>query len=83
MVDEGPGLDAQARRYAFDRFWRATQSSAGSGLGLAIVRRLAEASGGSARLDVAATGGIDAVVVLPPSSGPTGVAAGAESFAVS
>ncbi len=83
VVDEGPGLDAEARADAFGRFWRGTRTSAGSGLGLAIVRRLAEASGGSARLDVAPTGGIDAVVVLPASSGRTGVAAGAGSFAVS
>ncbi|HYL52371.1 MAG TPA: ATP-binding protein [Acidimicrobiia bacterium] len=83
VVDEGPGLDAESRLQAFDRFWRATQSSAGSGLGLAIVRRLAEASGGSARLDVAATGGVDAVVVLPPSPPPSGIAADTASFALS
>src|SRR5207237_322855 len=83
VVDEGPGLDAEARQYAFDRFWRGSRSSTGSGLGLAIVRRLAEASGGSARLDVAATGGVDAVVVLAPSSRSSGVAAGTESFALS
>ena len=54
------------RDRAFDRFWRAPDAaSGGSGLGLAIVRRLAEASGGTARLDEGPGGGIDAVVTLP------------------
>jgi signal transduction histidine kinase len=65
VVDSGPGLDGEARLHAFDRFWRAPDApSGGSGLGLSIVRRIAEASGGSARLDDAPGGGIDAVVSL-------------------
>jgi signal transduction histidine kinase len=66
VVDEGPGLDADARMRAFDRFWRGSDRTSGSGLGLAIVRRLTEVSGGTARLDPSASGGIDAVVVLMP-----------------
>jgi signal transduction histidine kinase len=66
IIDHGPGLDPRDRARAFDRFWRASDApSGGSGLGLAIVRRLAEASGGDARLDQNASGGIDAVVTLP------------------
>jgi signal transduction histidine kinase len=67
VVDHGPGLGAVERDHAFDRFWRASGSTPGrgSGLGLAIVRQLVEASGGSARLDAADTGGVDAVVTLP------------------
>ncbi len=83
VVDEGPGLDADARRRAFDRFWRGPEASeAGSGLGLAIVRRLAEASGGSARLDAASSGGIDAVAVLPEAPASGDVATGADAFAM-
>jgi signal transduction histidine kinase len=66
VIDEGPGLDADARRRAFDRFWRGTDRTSGSGLGLAIVRRLTEVSGGAARLDAAPSGGIDAVILLMP-----------------
>ena len=44
--DEGPGLTAEQRERAFDRFWRAGSGAGGSGLGLAIVRRLVEADEG-------------------------------------
>jgi signal transduction histidine kinase len=71
VIDRGPGLDAEARARAFDRFWRAPDAApGGSGLGLAIVRQLADASGGSARLDPALPHGIDAVVVLPATPAP-------------
>jgi signal transduction histidine kinase len=64
--DRGPGMtDAQLDR-AFDRFWRAADAPpGGSGLGLAIVLRLAEASGGTARLRRRAEGGTSAEVRLP------------------
>ena len=66
VLDQGPGLAPDARARAFDRFWRAADAPpGGSGLGLSIVRRLAEASNGSARLDERSGGGIDAVVSLP------------------
>lgn len=66
VIDEGPGLDDSDRRHAFDRFWRgAGTAKGGSGLGLAIVQQLAQASGGSARLDESRSGGIDAVVSFP------------------
>jgi signal transduction histidine kinase len=69
VVDEGPGLDAAERAEAFERFWRAPGAPAGgSGLGLAVVRQLAEASGGTARLDAAPVHGLDAVVALPASA---------------
>jgi signal transduction histidine kinase len=75
VVDQGPGLTLEARERAFDRFWRAPDAAAGgSGLGLAIVRRLAESSGGGARLDATPGGGIDAVVTLPAARGESGTA---------
>jgi len=64
IVDEGPGLTPEQRERAFDRFWRAGSGAGGSGLGLAIVRRLVEADEGSAVLDAAPGGGVDAVVRL-------------------
>lgn len=63
--DEGPGLDDESKERAFERFWRGGAGHPGTGLGLAIVRTLAEASGGSARLEDAPGGGIDAVLSLP------------------
>jgi signal transduction histidine kinase len=72
VIDEGEGLDAEQRRHAFDRFWRAERAGAatdddrpvlgGSGLGLAIVARLVAADGGRVELHEAEHGGIDAVV---------------------
>jgi signal transduction histidine kinase len=66
VVDEGPGLTAEQRERAFDRFWRAGSGAGGSGLGLAIVRRLVAADDGEVALLAAPGGGIDAVVRLRP-----------------
>ena len=66
VLDQGPGLDDEARSRAFDRFWRAPNApSGGTGLGLAIVRQLAEASGGTTQLDARPEGGLAAEVRLP------------------
>ncbi|HEY5170876.1 MAG TPA: ATP-binding protein [Acidimicrobiia bacterium] len=71
VIDQGPGLEAASRERAFDRFWRGPDAApTGSGLGLAIVRRLAEASRGTARLEPGAAGGLDAIVVLPAAVEP-------------
>jgi signal transduction histidine kinase len=64
LSDEGPGLDPEQRRRAFDRFWRAGSGAGGSGLGLAIVKRLVAVDEGEVELDDAAGGGVDAVVRL-------------------
>lgn len=74
VIDQGPGLDAERRERAFDRFWRADgrrpaddgSALGGSGLGLAIVRRLVEADRGSAELRSAPGGGLDATILLLP-----------------
>ncbi|MEU6357606.1 HAMP domain-containing sensor histidine kinase, partial [Streptomyces sp. NPDC047072] len=51
VTDEGPGMTADQRARAFDRFWRAPGApKGGTGLGLALVQRLAHASGGEAGL---------------------------------
>ena len=65
VADEGPGLSAEERAHAFDRFWRQSRSAGGSGLGLAIVRRLVAADGGSVRLEETAGGGLAVVIRLP------------------
>lgn len=72
--DHGPGMTAEERAHATDRFWRApTAPAGGSGLGLAIVKRLVEADGGEIDLRAPEGGGLDAVVLLQPSARPRGV----------
>jgi heavy metal sensor kinase len=66
VADAGPGFDPAFAARAFERFSRADQARGrgGTGLGLAIVRAIAEAHGGSARIDGAA------VALIVPSSAP-------------
>jgi signal transduction histidine kinase len=59
--DSGPGLSAEDRARAFDRFWRGRQDQSGSGLGLAVVASLAAASGAEVRLEESPLGGVRAV----------------------
>jgi signal transduction histidine kinase len=78
VIDRGPGMVAEARAQAFERFWRPSRAPGravgdGFGLGLAIVDQLARSCGGSARLDPGVDGvGLDAVVVLRTSERPEG-----------
>jgi signal transduction histidine kinase len=47
VSDDGPGIDADAQRHLFERFYRGPQGNAsGSGLGLAIAGELAQRMGG-------------------------------------
>jgi len=66
VVDDGPGMTAEQRARAFDRFWRAPGSArSGSGLGLAIVADLMAANGGRAELAERPGGsGLDASITL-------------------
>ena len=65
VSDVGPGMTAEQKARAFDRFWRAGSGGGGSGLGLAIARRLVEVDGGTIELQDGAGGGLEAVVRLP------------------
>ena len=62
--DTGPGMTAEQRSRALDRFWRASSAGTGTGLGLAIVHRIVTADGGSVDLRDAEGGGLDVVVAL-------------------
>ncbi len=69
--DGGPGMAADDRARAFDRFWRGREDRPGSGLGLAIVKSLVETDGGTVRLDEAPGGGLRVIVrLLPEGRGP-------------
>jgi signal transduction histidine kinase len=59
--DHGPGMTADDRARAFDRFW---SKAGGSGLGLPIVKRLVEVDGGTVELQPAVGGGLDVVLHL-------------------
>jgi signal transduction histidine kinase len=73
VTDDGPGVPAEVRERAFDRFVRgagdgrgaAGLGGRGSGLGLSIVQAVAEAHGGSVALEEAPGGGARFVVTLP------------------
>lgn len=69
--DHGPGLTAEDRARAADRFWRGRDAEpGGTGLGLAIVSELTAASGGSTRLDPPEQGeGLVVAVRFPRRSG--------------
>lgn len=74
--DTGPGLCAEDRARAFDRFWRADasrgRSLGGSGLGLPIVRAIARAHGGEARIIPQPPPGLTVELRLPKSALPAG-----------
>jgi two-component system, OmpR family, sensor histidine kinase MprB len=67
--DQGPGVPAEDAAHVFDRFYRGAtaRGRTGSGLGLAIVRQVAEAHGGTVRLESADDGGARFVLSLPGS----------------
>jgi len=80
VTDDGPGIAAADLERVFDRFARLDDARSrdgdeggGAGLGLAIVRALAQAYGGTARLEPASPDadppGLRAVVRLPAASG--------------
>ncbi len=66
VADRGPGLSAEERRQAFERFWqgRATPRDGSSGLGLSIVAELAKANDAVVALHEREGGGLVAEVRL-------------------
>ena len=50
VIDNGPGISAEARSRVFERFYRASTDTEGSGLGLSIVREIAHRHGSTVTL---------------------------------
>lgn len=70
VVDDGPGMPAEERAHAFERFYRGQAAGPGSGLGLAIVSEAARLLGGRVFLaDGEGTRGLRAGVVWPDRPG--------------
>jgi heavy metal sensor kinase len=72
VLDEGPGIPANAREVVFDRFQRLDASRAratgGSGIGLSIVREIAHAHGGRVEIRPGPRGGSRFVLTIPAAS---------------
>jgi two-component system, OmpR family, sensor histidine kinase SenX3 len=75
VLDEGPGLCADERERAFERFYRgeAGLGTAGTGLGLSVVQALAHRWGGEVALENRPDGGARAELRLPLHDGPDGL----------
>ena len=67
IEDNGTGMEPEAVRHAFDRFWRADAARAqtGHGLGLALVRQICVAHGGEATISSAPGLGTTLTISLP------------------
>lgn len=69
VIDDGPGLSADAAAHVFERFFRADNARAradgGAGLGLSIVATITEALGGHVELDTAPGKGATFRVLIP------------------
>ncbi len=66
VEDDGGGIPPDLRERVLQRGVRADEKGTGSGFGLAIVADLAELYGGSIRLQSSTTGGVRALLTLPP-----------------
>jgi len=69
VLDDGPGIPADARAQAMAQGMRLDERGDGHGFGLAIVRELAELYGGRLALDDAPGGGLAATLSLPIAHG--------------
>jgi two-component system, OmpR family, sensor histidine kinase TctE len=65
VIDNGPGISAEARPRVFERFYRASMDTEGSGLGLSIVREIAHRHGSTVTLTPGERGiGLRATVTM-------------------
>ena len=75
VSDEGPGMSAEERTHAFERFWQSGESRRDGrpnghfGLGLSIVRELVRGDGGDVALEPSASGGLEVIVRMKRSAG--------------
>ena len=78
VIDTGEGIPATELPRVFERFYRVDKARArqtgGTGLGLAIVRHVAEAHGGTVRVDSELGRGSTFTVVVPVAGPPSPVA---------
>ena len=67
VEDSGPGVDEEAKKHIFDRFYQADSShkEEGNGLGLALVKRIVDANKGRVTVENRIAGGCRFTVVLP------------------
>jgi two-component system OmpR family sensor kinase len=76
VADDGPGMDAEIAARAFERFYRGdparSRETGGAGLGLAIVAAIAEAHGGSVRVEESEGTKVQVMLPVspPPAEGP-------------
>jgi signal transduction histidine kinase len=76
VSDEGPGMSAEDRARAFDRFWQSGEArkegrpNGHFGLGLSIVRELVVGDGGDVALEPSPSGGLEVVVRMRRSDVP-------------
>ncbi len=75
VEDTGSGIAPEHLPHVFERFYRGDPSrqrdSGGAGLGLAIVKEIAEAHGGTVRVESTLGKGASFTVALPPYKLPT------------
>ncbi len=68
VADTGPGVRPEQRAHLFDRFWQGAHAHrADAGLGLSIAKGIAEAHGGSIRVESEPGRGATFIVALPMS----------------
>jgi two-component system, OmpR family, sensor histidine kinase KdpD len=68
VIDHGPGIPGPERERVFDQFYRLKgggKRPEGTGMGLAICRGIAQAHGGSLRVETTPGGGATFVLTLP------------------
>ena len=65
VVDDGPGMDADAARRAFDPFYSGRDAGRGIGLGLPKAWRLIEGSGGEVSIESRPGQGTRVTIALP------------------